>query len=99
MSPTIATHCRAGTYSGGSVIRCLRRDPAALTGDRWCLSSIVELPIFTREPTDIRGIAVPGMPLGSPGMEGPNPKEYDIVAYDSDGRTTVYATRQGQTSE
>jgi hypothetical protein len=30
-------------------------------------------------------------------MEGPNPMKYDIVAYHSDGSTTVYATRQGST--
>ena len=44
----------------------------------------------------IRGIAAPGMPMGSPGMEGPNPVEYDIVAHHTDGTTSVYATRQGK---
>ncbi len=44
----------------------------------------------------IRGIAVPGLPTGSPGMEGPNPVEYDVVAYDTEGNTIVYATRKGR---
>lgn len=55
--------------------------------------------LMAENPHDVRGIAVPGMPMGSPGMEGPNPAEYDIVAYDTNGRTTVYATRQGQSGE
>jgi len=46
----------------------------------------------------IRGIAVPGMPMGSPGMEGPNPVEYEVIAYGTDGSKSVYATRQGQST-
>ena len=38
------------------------------------------------------GIAAPGMPLGSPGMEGPYPADrYDVVSFDRDGRTAVFA--------
>jgi hypothetical protein len=33
----------------------------------------------------IHGIAVPGMPIGSPGMEGPNPEPYDVIAFDRAG--------------
>lgn len=52
--------------------------------------------LITEQPDDIRGISAPGMPMGSPGMEGPNPVQYDVVAYHADGSTSVYATRQGQ---
>lgn len=52
--------------------------------------------LMAEKPAEIRGIAVPGMPMGSPGMEAPNPVEYDIVALDSDGHTSVYATRRGK---
>lgn len=45
------------------------------------------------EKPDIRGITVPGMPIGSPGMEGPNPQPYDIIALNNDGTTQVYASR------
>jgi hypothetical protein len=45
------------------------------------------------ERPDITGIAVPGMPTGSPGMEGPNPQAYDIIAFDRRGGQQVYATR------
>ena len=42
------------------------------------------------ERPDIRGIAVPGMPIGSPGMEGPNPRPYDVLAFDRDGNRGVF---------
>ena len=46
-----------------------------------------------REKPRVEGIAVPGMPAGSPGMESPNPEPYDIVAFDSTGKTKVFAKR------
>ena len=45
------------------------------------------------EKPDIRGLAVPGMPMGSPGMEGPHKDKYDVLAIGKDGRTKVYAHR------
>lgn len=42
---------------------------------------------------DIDGIAVPGMPAGSPGMESPDPVKYEIVAFDKQGRTSTFAWR------
>ena len=43
------------------------------------------------EKPDVKGIAVPGMPLGSPGMESPNPQKYDTLAFTADGKTSVFA--------
>ena len=43
------------------------------------------------ERPDIHGIAVPGMPIGSPGMEGPNPEPYDVVTFDENGSTGIFA--------
>ena len=43
------------------------------------------------EQTNIAGIAVPGMPIGSPGMEGRNPKPYQVISFDNSGETRVYA--------
>jgi hypothetical protein len=34
------------------------------------------------------GLAVPGMPIGSPGMEGGRPEKYDVVLFGPDGRRT-----------
>lgn len=38
----------------------------------------------------VRGLAVPGMPAGSPGMEGGRSDPYDVLLVQSDGRTAVY---------
>jgi hypothetical protein len=44
------------------------------------------------EKPDLVGISAPGMPLGSPGMEGPYPAErYDVIGFDAAGGTSVYA--------
>jgi hypothetical protein len=55
----------------------------------------VPAPVIQRllhERPDIRGLAVPGMPIGSPGMEGPNPRSYDVIAIARDGSRSVYET-------
>ncbi len=47
-----------------------------------------------REKPVARGLAVPGMPVGSPGMEMGNRKDpYDVLLFDAKGKTTVYAKR------
>ena len=43
------------------------------------------------ERPKVKGIAVPGMPMGSPGMEGPIKEPYSTVTFDDAGRTTIYA--------
>jgi hypothetical protein len=49
--------------------------------------------LLARSPTNVAGLAVPGMPGGSPGMEVPGrPAErYDVIAYAADGSTRVFA--------
>lgn len=34
-----------------------------------------------KEKPEGRGLAVPGMPIGSPGMEGPSPEVYDVFLF------------------
>jgi hypothetical protein len=48
-----------------------------------------------RERPKVAGLAVPGMPVGSPGMESPGqkPERYQVLTFDTGGRTTVFATR------
>ena len=46
-----------------------------------------------RERPEVAGIAVPGMPMGSPGMEGPSKDPYQVVAFGKDGGTSVYESR------
>lgn len=47
-----------------------------------------------KEKPDIVGLSVPGMPLGSPGMEMPDAKSepYNVISFDKLGRTEVFAT-------
>ena len=45
------------------------------------------------EKPRIAGLAVPGMPMGSPGMEGATKEAYDVLTFDRAGHTTVYAQR------
>jgi hypothetical protein len=46
------------------------------------------------EKPAIAGLAVPGMPMGSPGMENGGMKDaYDVVAFKADGTRSVYASR------
>jgi hypothetical protein len=40
----------------------------------------------------IQGIAVPNMPMGSPGMEGPVTQPFDTLALGKDGKTSVFAS-------
>jgi hypothetical protein len=48
-----------------------------------------------QERPEIAGLAVPGMPRGSPGMEVPGGANdrYDVIAFGEDGRQAVYASR------
>jgi hypothetical protein len=48
--------------------------------------------LLAEHPSDVAGLTAPGMPMGSPGMDGP-PEHYDILAFTKDGHTRVYASR------
>ena len=52
----------------------------------------VDIQRMLRDKPKIAGIAVAGMPAGSPGMEvGGRKDAYDVVAFKRDGSTSVYA--------
>lgn len=44
------------------------------------------------ERPSVAGLAVPGMPIGSPGMEGPGARPYQVLTFDRQGNNTVFAT-------
>ncbi len=45
---------------------------------------------------EIVGIAVPGMPVGTPGMEmGGKKEQYDVVSFDSKGNTQLFNSYKG----
>ncbi len=45
-----------------------------------------------RERPKAKGLAVPAMPMGSPGMEGPRRDPYDVLLFDAKGRTQVFSS-------
>jgi hypothetical protein len=46
-----------------------------------------------KERPAVAGLAVPGMPGGSPGMEGAIKQAYEVYTFDKSGKTKVYARR------
>jgi hypothetical protein len=46
-----------------------------------------------QEKPAILGLAVAGMPMGSPGMEGGRNESYEVIAFERNGKTRVYAKR------
>lgn len=48
--------------------------------------------LLIENPAGLRGIAVPGMPAGSPGMEVPDgtKQPFDVMAFDAAGRISVF---------
>jgi hypothetical protein len=55
---------------------------------------VAEIERLLAERPDVIGIAVPGMPAGSPGMEiaGFDIEPYDVVTFDASGNIEVYAS-------
>lgn len=55
------------------------------------------LRLLAERPADIRGLAVPAMPIGSPGMEVPGEPEetYDVIAFDGAAGRRVFMRFRG----
>jgi hypothetical protein len=45
-----------------------------------------------KQKPKVAGLAVPGMPMGSPGMEGPRKEHYQVLSFDKTGKTKVFAS-------
>lgn len=65
---------------------------------RYTIEGHVPADLITRllkeQPASARGLAAPGMPVGSPGMEMGNQKDkYDVILFETTGKTRVYASR------
>jgi hypothetical protein len=46
--------------------------------------------LLAEHPAGVRGIALPGMPIGTPGMEGPKIEKFVTYAVREDGGTPVF---------
>lgn len=45
-----------------------------------------------KEKPDIKGLAAPGMPMGSPGMEGHRKDKYNVIAVDKNNASSIYSS-------
>lgn len=45
-----------------------------------------------KEKPKVAGLAVPGMPMGSPGMEGLRAQHYQVLSFDKAGKTKIFAS-------
>lgn len=48
---------------------------------------------FLAEKPSALGLAVPGMPIGSPGMEGARAERYNVLVFERNGTTRIFAKR------
>ena len=48
------------------------------------------LRLLKEKPEHVTGISVPGMPLGSPGMEHPRPEDFNTIALLPDGTAYIF---------
>jgi hypothetical protein len=71
----------------------LRSCHTALVGG-YVLADVVAK-LLAERPKGVIGLAVPGMPIGSPGMESPDGRKtpYDVMAFTQDGQSRVYASK------
>lgn len=51
--------------------------------------------LLAERPSWVRGLAVPGMPAGSPGMPAPEPERYEVLAF-GEGRVEPFMTFVGE---
>lgn len=52
--------------------------------------STFDIKKLLKEKPDIKGLAAPGMPMGSPGMEGHRKDKYNVLAIDKNDNASIY---------
>lgn len=52
----------------------------------------VDIYRLIQEQPDLKGLAVPGMPMGSPGMEGQRSEHYSVLGVHKDGRSSLFSS-------
>lgn len=53
---------------------------------------VTDIERLLAERPDVIGLTAPGMPMMSPGMGSEIPKDYDVLAFDKEGRSHVYSS-------
>jgi hypothetical protein len=46
--------------------------------------------LLTERP-EVQGLVIPGMPIGSPGMEGPYKEPYEVFSIGKEGERRVFS--------
>lgn len=85
----------ASVKSGFGVPGALQSCHTARIG-QYTIEGHVPADVITRLLKELpkgRGLAVPGMPMGSPGMEGSRKEAFDVLLFDVAGKTRVFASR------
>jgi len=80
-----------------TVPAALRSCHTGIVNDRYVVEGHVppaDISRMLKEKSAVLGLAVPGMPIGSPGMEvkGMAAQAYNVIAFTSDGKTSVFAS-------
>ena len=84
-------------YSFSVFLPAMERYGQGMAVDGYVVEGHVPFDVIRRllkERPQVAGIAVPGMPAGSPGMEVPSGRKdpYDIIAFTRDGQVSVSFT-------
>lgn len=99
-SPTVRTHGDMGAVKQSlgvpsALASCHTAQVAGYVIEGHVPASDILKLVRTR-PIGVAGIAVPGMPTGSPGMEVPGRSEaYSVLTFTHGGQTSVFARYQG----
>ena len=83
--------------SGGGVTDDLRSCHTAKVGGYTIEGHVpvADIQRLLKEKPAVAGISVPGMPMGSPGMEAGGRKQpFDTIAFTKDGKKTVFASHR-----
>lgn len=89
------THDMTSVKNQLGVPQRLRSCHTAIAGN-YLIEGHVPADLISRALTEkpmVKGLAVPGMPMGSPGMEGPRKDDYSIISFTEHGELSIYAER------
>lgn len=53
---------------------------------------VMDIQRLLSEKPDVAGLTAPGMPMLSPGMNSIEPKDYDVLSFDRDGKIEVFSS-------
>ena len=80
---------RDESFQNAETTAVLTQDPAKV----FVLAQpvLIQIKRLLNERPKAVGLAVPGMPVGSPGMEGARVDAYSVLLFDESGHSSVYA--------